>query len=80
MSYSLFRKRFLQLTGTTPSQYRTVEIMRRACRRLLETDDPVYHIAADFGFHDAFHFSRRFKQVVGFSPCDFRRQMPRQRG
>ena len=25
MSYSLFRKRFLQLTGTTPSQYRTEE-------------------------------------------------------
>lgn len=80
MSYTLFRQRFLQLTGTTPSQYRTAEIIRRACRRLLETDEPIYSIAADLGFHDAFHFSRRFKQVVGFSPSDFRRQMRRQQG
>jgi len=77
-SYSLFRKRFLQLTGTTPSHYRTVEIIRRACRKLLETDDPLPRIAADLGFHDAFHFSRRFKQIVGFSPSDYRRQIPRQ--
>jgi AraC-like DNA-binding protein len=78
MSYTLFRKRFLELTGTTPGQFRTVEIMRRACRRLLETDDSLYRIAADLGFHDAFHFSRRFKQVVGFSPRDYRRQIPSQ--
>jgi AraC-like DNA-binding protein len=80
MSYTLFRKRFLELTGATPSQYRTVEIIRRACGRLLETDDPLYQIAADLGFHDPFHFSRRFKQVVGLSPSDFRRQIRRQRG
>jgi AraC-like DNA-binding protein len=78
MSYSLFRKRFLQLTGTSPSQYRTAEIIRRACRRLLETDDSLAQIAEDLGFHDAFHFSRRFKQIVGFSPSNFRRQMARQ--
>ena len=80
MSYTLFRKRFLQLTGTTPNQYRTAEIIRRACSRLLETDNPLFSIATDFGFHDAFHFSRRFKQVVGFSPRDFRRQFRRQQG
>jgi AraC-like DNA-binding protein len=80
VSYTLFRKRFLQLTGTTPARYRTVEIIRRACRRLLETDDPLHQIAFDLGFHDAFHFSRRFKEVVGLSPRDFRRQVRRQRG
>jgi AraC-like DNA-binding protein len=80
ISYTLFRKRFLELTGTTPSQYRTAEIIRRACRRLLETDDSLSTIAADLGFHDAFHFSRRFKQVLGLSPSSFRRQIPRQQG
>lgn len=80
ISYTLFRKRFLELTGTTPSQYRTAEIIRRACRRLLETDDSLSIIAADLGFHDAFHFSRRFKQVLGLSPSSFRRQIPRQQG
>jgi len=77
VSYTLFRKRFLLLTGTTPSQYRAGEIIRRASRRLLETDDPLSQIAADMGFHDAFHFSRRFKQVMGLSPRDFRRQVRR---
>jgi AraC-like DNA-binding protein len=80
ISYTLFRKRFLRLTGTTPSQYRAAEIIRRASRRLLETDDRLYQIAADLGFHDAFHFSRRFKQAMGLSPRDFRRQVRRPRG
>lgn len=78
VSYTVFRKRFLQLTGATPSQYRTGEIIRRACHRLLETEDPLEQIAADLGFCDAFHFSRRFKQVVGIAPRDFRRQVRRQ--
>lgn len=77
VSYTLFRKRFLQLTGKTPSQYRFEEIIRRACRRLLETDDPLYQIAIDLGFHDAFHFSRRFKQIIGLPPRDFRLQLYR---
>jgi AraC-like DNA-binding protein len=74
VSYSAFRKRFLQLTGMTPSRYRSEEIIRHACRRLLETNDPVYRIAADLGFHDAFHFSRRFKIILGLSPRAFRQQ------
>lgn len=77
VSYTLFRKRFLQLTGTTPSQYRAGEIVRRACHRLLETDDSLEAIAAELGFCDAFHFSRRFKQIVGMPPRDFRRQVRR---
>lgn len=76
MSYSLFRKRFLQATGTPPGQYRAELIFRQACQRLQQTRDPLYQIAAHFGFHDQFHFSRRFTQVVGLSPRAFRRQVP----
>ncbi len=75
MSYTLFRQRFLKLTGTTPGQYRTAEVMRRACERLVETDEPMYLIAAELGFSDQFHFSRRFKNAVGLSPRDFRDQV-----
>ena len=79
VSYTLFRKRFLQLTGTTPSRYRTEEIIRRASYRLLTTDDSLSEVAADLGFHDAFHFSRRFKEVMGLCPREFRKQVRRHR-
>lgn len=77
MSYTLFRKRFLQLTGKTPGQYRTGIIIQRACTRLLETRDPMFQISDELGFHDQFHFSRRFRQIVGLSPREFRRQVPK---
>jgi AraC-like DNA-binding protein len=77
LSYTLFRKRFLLLTGKTPGQYRAGEIIRRACNRLLETDHPMSRIAEEFGFHDQFHFSHHFKQRVGLSPMEFRRQVPK---
>lgn len=72
ISYSLFRKRFLTLTGKTPGQYRAEAIMRRACQRLSQDAASIGSIAADLGFHDQFHFSRRFRQVVGMSPRAFR--------
>lgn len=74
MSYSAFRKRFLQATGKSPGAYRADEIVLRACARLLHTNDTLATIAADLGFHDPFHLSRRFKEIVGMSPKDFRRQ------
>jgi AraC-like DNA-binding protein len=74
MSYSAFRKRFVQMTGKSPGEFRADEIVLRACSQLLETNHNLATIAADLGFHDAFHLSKRFKQVVGMSPQDFRRQ------
>jgi AraC-like DNA-binding protein len=74
MSYSAFRKRFVQMTGKSPGEFRTDEIVLRACSLLLQTNHNLATIAADLGFHDAFHLSKRFKQVVGMSPQDFRRQ------
>lgn len=74
MSYSAFRKRFVQMTGKSPGEFRADEILLCACSLLLETNHNLATIAADLGFHDAFHLSKRFKQVVGMSPQDFRRQ------
>lgn len=75
MSYSLFRKRFLELTGKSPGKFRSLEIMRRACLQLSETNDSLAQIAERLGFHDQFHFTRRFKQEIGVPPSAFRHQL-----
>jgi AraC-like DNA-binding protein len=74
MSYTAFRKRFVRLIGKSPGQYRSEEVIRRACSRLLMTDETLSQVAAALGFYDSFHFSRRFKQIVGMAPREFRRQ------
>ena len=74
MSYSLFRKRFLELTGKTPGQFRANEVIREACLHLVRSDAPIQDIAYQLGFHDPFHFSKRFKQITGMAPTDFRQQ------
>ena len=77
MSYSLFRKRFLMLTGKSPGKFRTLEIMKRACTQLSETNDSLALISEQLGFHDQFHFSQRFKKEIGISPSAFHRQVKR---
>jgi len=74
MSYTAFRKRFAKLTGKSPGQHRSEVLIRRACTRLLTTDEPLSQIADALGFYDSFHFSRRFKQIIGMAPSDYRRQ------
>lgn len=75
MSYQTFRKRFARLAGASPGQY----VQRRRMDRLAELlGDPslkLREIARRGGFCDEFHFSRRFKQVVGISPREFRRRL-----
>jgi AraC-like DNA-binding protein len=74
MSYSLFRQRFLRVTGQSPGKFRSREIIRRACLQLSESDDSIASIADRLGFYDQFQFSRRFKSEIGLSPSAFRRQ------
>jgi len=77
MSYVGFRKKFARLAGTPPGSFHTKSIMDRACDMLRTGDSPLRTIAAHLGFCDEFHFSRRFKQIVGLSPTQFRRQVTR---
>lgn len=73
-SYESFRKQYKRLSGISPNQYRTQEMMALAAQMLIETSWPVYVIADKLHFCDAFQFSRRFKQVIGISPSDYRRR------
>ncbi|MHC4885051.1 MAG: helix-turn-helix transcriptional regulator [Planctomycetota bacterium] len=72
LSYSRFRKRFRQQVGVTPGEYRFTHIQRQISQLLIESDLPIGTIAVQFGFHDPFHLSRRFKAATGLSPSEFR--------
>jgi AraC-like DNA-binding protein len=76
MSYENFRKRFARLAGVPPSKYRIRRVMERAAEHLVQSRLTLKEVADLCGFCNEFHFSRRFKQVVGLSPREFRRQLP----
>lgn len=73
LSYETFRKRFTQIVGLSPVQYRHRSVIERACRLMQETHLNNKEIAYRLGFCDAFHFSRRFRRMMGRSPREFRR-------
>lgn len=72
ISYSYFRKKFLQQTGGSAKQYQLGVRIQRACEMLAETDQPIKSIASILGFSSAYHFSTQFGRHVGQTPSDFR--------
>jgi len=77
MSYENFRKRFARLAGMPPSQYRMRRVMERASELMHRSHITLREVADECGFCNEFHFSRRFKQIVGLSPKEYRKQLPR---
>jgi len=72
-----FREKFLRLTGLSPHRYRTIRTIDHACEMMQSSDLLDKQIAFNLGFCDEFYFSRRFKEVTGKSPREFRAQLPR---
>lgn len=76
MSYDGFRKRFRRLVGVSPARYRGVRTVDRAGELMATSDLSDAQIAVELGFCDPFYFSRRFTQVTGVTPSQFRRSLP----
>jgi len=80
MSYETFRKRFASAMGIPPRYYQRMKGMDKACAMMTAGGLTNKEIAERLDFCDECHFSRRFKQVTGLTPSQFRSKMPRTRG
>lgn len=74
LSASHFRRLWQQQVGMPPARYLAQLRLRRAARALATSDAPVASIAADVGFGDPLHFSRRFRQFFATSPTRYRQR------
>ena len=68
---------FKQVLGTTPTLYIQQYRVNVAAQWLLETDRPVTDISMDAGFSSPNYFNRVFRDLMGTSPRQFRRDRRR---
>lgn len=66
---------FKDVTGYTINNYVISKRVEEAKKMLLMTDEPVGIISDMLGFNTATHFSRSFKNYVGVSPQQYRKQV-----
>ena len=72
LGYDTFRKRFAAATGLAPARFQMLRRIEHACTLLRDDSLPLKTIAERTGFADEFHFSKRFRQIVGQPPGQFR--------
>lgn len=75
MSESRFSRFFRRATGNTYTDFVNQVRINRACQLLMNTDRYVTNICYDVGFNNVANFNRRFLQVKGMTPKEFRRQV-----
>lgn len=68
-----FRKRFQTHTGVSPIKFRN-DAKIEAAKHLVRYHPKITNreVAETLGFSDEFHFSKRFKQIAGMTPNEFR--------
>ncbi len=79
MSLSTFRRRWAAVNEIPPARFLQQLRMREACRRLVETRQPIHEIAHSVGFDDELYFSRRFRKEMQMAPRDYRKAHEMQR-
>lgn len=68
-----FCRAFKVSTGETPHGFVVRQRLRRAQRLMIETNDPLSHIAHDCGLTDQAHLTRLFRRFLDDTPMVWRR-------
>ena len=63
---------FKERMGVTPIEYLTNIRIEQAKKLLLTTDEKCCNLYYEVGFNSQTYFARKFKEVVGISPAQFR--------
>jgi transcriptional regulator GlxA family with amidase domain len=74
MSESAFSRYFRRATGNTFTDFVNHVRVSRACQLLMESDLLINHIGYQVGFNNIANFNRRFLDIKGVTPSDYRRQ------
>jgi AraC-like DNA-binding protein len=74
LSEGAFSRFFKLRTGKTLPRYINELRVGRACRFLAENETKITDIALDCGFANLANFNRRFHEIAGLTPHDYRRR------
>jgi AraC-like DNA-binding protein len=74
MTESRFSRFFKRTTGNTFPEFVNRVRVNRAGQLLMESDRQISHICYEVGFNNVANFNRRFLEVKGVTPSEFRRQ------
>ncbi len=73
VSENYLRRVFHENTGMSPKNYLDNLRMNRAAELLTGTTQSISDIAAQLGYMDAYHFIRRFSQIMALPPARYRK-------
>jgi transcriptional regulator GlxA family with amidase domain len=74
MGESRFSRFFRRATGNTFTDFVNRIRVNRAGQLLMETDRQVTQICYEVGFNNVANFNRRFLEIKGVTPSEFRRE------
>ena len=74
MSESRFSRFFRRATGNSFTDFVNRVRINSACQLLMQTDHYVTDICYQVGFNNVANFNRRFLEIKGMTPSEFRRQ------